>query len=54
MSEDKRTFAKLFQGYFGRKPGQNLMEFGQEINELSEKEKIQIADGIEDGTLTYE
>lgn len=53
MTDEKRTFAKLFQIYFGRKPGQTLGEFGAEINELSMEEKVQIADGIEDGTLNY-
>lgn len=51
--EKKRTFAKTFQAYFGRKDGQSLTDFGQEINELSEEEKIQIADGIEDGSFNY-
>ncbi len=51
--EKKRTFAKTFQGYFGRKDGQSLSEFGQEINELDELEKIAIADGIENGSFDY-
>jgi hypothetical protein len=53
MTDEKRTFAKLFQGFFGRKPGQTLMEFGAEINELTEDDKVQLADGIENGTLNY-
>lgn len=51
--EKKRTFAKLFQGYFGRKPDQTLIEFGAEINELSDEEKNQLADGIEDSSFNY-
>lgn len=52
-TEKKRTFAKTFQDYFGKKPGQDLMAFAAEINELSDEEKNQLADGIENGSFDY-
>lgn len=39
--------------FFGRKPGQSLSEFGQELKELTLDDKVQLVGGIVDGTLTY-
>ena len=39
--------------YFGKKPGQTLAEVAAEIRELTDKDKEQLIDGIQNGTLTY-
>lgn len=53
MTESKRTFTKTLKEYFGMKPGQQLSDFAVELRDLSEEDKIQLADGIENGTLDY-
>lgn len=51
--ETKRTFTKTLLDYFGKKPGQTIGDFGQELKELSDEEKTQLCDGIEDGSFDY-
>jgi hypothetical protein len=53
MTEQKRTFTKTLKDYFGIRPGDALADFAKEIQALSDEDKVQLADGIEDGTLTY-
>jgi len=54
MTEEKRTFTKTLKDYFGIKEGDKLADFAKEIQALSDEEKAQLADGIENGSLTYE
>lgn len=51
--EQKRTFTKTLKEYFGVKEGERLADFAKEIQALSEEDKIQLADGIENGTMNY-
>ncbi len=53
MTEEKRTFTKTLKEYFSMKDGQKLADFAKEIQALTDEDKVQLADGIEDGTLTY-
>lgn len=53
MTEEKRTFTKTLKEYFGLKEGDRLADFAKEIQALSEEDKVQLADGIENGTLDY-
>lgn len=53
MAEDKGFSVKTLMKFFGKKEGQDLASFGQELKELSDAEKIQLCNGIEDGTLNY-
>jgi hypothetical protein len=53
MTETKRTFTKTLKNYFGMREGDALADFAKEIQALSDEDKVQLADGIEDGTLNY-
>lgn len=39
--------------FFGRKPGQTLKEFAEEVKELPDTDFYELVDGIKDGTHTY-
>lgn len=51
MTEQKPV--TVLNKFFGRKPGQSLQEFGQEIKTLTDEDKAQLVEGITNGTLTY-
>lgn len=53
MAEDKGFSVKTLMKFFGKKEGQDLAGFGQELKQLSDEEKIQLSKGIEDETLNY-
>lgn len=38
---------------FGRRAGQSLTEFSQELRSLTDADCAQLCAGIEDGSLTY-
>lgn len=39
--------------FFGKKDGQSLSDFAKEWKELSEDDKGQLIDGVNDGSFTY-
>lgn len=39
--------------YFGTLPGQTLVDFKNEYGKLTEEDKLQLTEGIENGSLTY-
>ena len=51
--EKKPYSVKTLMEYFGRRPGENIKAFAEELKGLSDEEKIQLTQGIENGTLTY-
>lgn len=54
MTTDKdRSPLKLIKEFFGLKDGQKMTEFANEYKTLTDEDKEQLADGIEDGTLSY-
>lgn len=54
MADEKpRSTTKTLSDYFGRKEGQNLAGFAEELKALSADEKQQLAEGIINGSLTY-
>lgn len=53
MTDEKRKYAAVLSKFFGKKPGQTLMEFASEVNALTQKDKDDLYDGIENGSLTY-
>lgn len=55
MADDtpKKGKVKVLKEYFGLKEGQKLTDFAAELKELTDEEKVQLTEGIEDGSLTY-
>lgn len=54
MSDDPRSgFPTLAARYFGKQPGQSLMDFGKELRALTDEDVVQLRTGIENGTETY-
>lgn len=51
--EEKKVNVKALKEYFGLREGQKLMDFGRELQTLSHEEKVQLSEGIENGTYTY-
>lgn len=51
--QKKSSTLKPIKEYFGLKEGQKMTEFGAEWKALTEEDKMQLATGIEDGSLTY-
>lgn len=45
--------AACFNKFFGRREGQSLQDFGNEIKDLTELDRAQLFQGIKDGTLNY-
>ena len=45
--------AVILKGFFGYRPGEGLREFTAELKELADEEKVALAAGIRDETLTY-
>lgn len=45
--------AAALNKYFGRRKGQSLQDFGDEIKGLTELDRAQLFQGIKDNTLTY-
>jgi hypothetical protein len=45
--------AKLFKAFFGYRDGDRLQDFAQELKQLTDEEKAQIVQGIEDRSMTY-
>lgn len=39
--------------FFGKKEGQSLSDFAKEWKELTDVDKRQIIDGVNDGSFTY-
>lgn len=48
-----KSAAQSINGFFGRRPGQNIQEFSQELKQLTDEDKAQLHAGIMNGTLTY-
>lgn len=44
---------KELQGFFGRRSDQSLSDFAAEIKPLSFEDKLQLVQGIRDGSLNY-
>ena len=44
---------KQVQELFGRLPGQSLTDFAAELKSLTEQDRIDLANGMSDGTLSY-
>lgn len=44
---------KVIKDFFGYKEGQDLRAFADEFKELSDEDKIQLSEGIKNGSLTY-
>lgn len=54
MAEDKKPGAAVvLKKYFELLPGQKMIDFMEELKQLTPEDKAQLAAGIEDGTLTY-
>ncbi len=52
--ETRKASVKAIKEFFGYRPGkETLSDFAQELKELSDEEKLQLSDGIENGSLTY-
>lgn len=50
---EKKSPARVLKQYFGLKEGQKISDFVEELKALSPEEKLQLTDGIQNGTLTY-
>lgn len=46
------TLATLYR-FFGKREGQGLKEFKAELDELTDNDKAQLVEGINNGTYTY-
>lgn len=53
MTDEKKFSVKVLKEYFGLRDGDKLADFAKELKDLSEEEKIQLHDGIEDGSMNY-
>ena len=53
MADEKLFSVKVLKDFFGLRDGDKLADFAKELKELSDEEKIQLSNGIEDGTLDY-
>lgn len=54
MADEKpMTNAKAINGFFGKRPGETLAEFMDEMKALTPADKDQLGDGIRNGSLTY-
>jgi hypothetical protein len=53
MTDEKKFSVKVLKEFFGLREGDKLADFAQELKALSDEEKQQLHDGIEDGSLTY-
>ncbi len=51
--QKKLSTAMIFKTFFGVKKGQTLQEFAKELKALTDQDRQEMAQGIEDGTLTY-
>lgn len=49
----RKGFPTIAARYFGKLPGQSLMEFGTELRALTDKDVSQLREGIENGSETY-
>lgn len=52
-NEQKPKTVVILKNFFGVKEGQKLTDFANEIKELTDEDKLQLATGIEDGSLNY-
>lgn len=43
-----KSFMSACRDFFGQKPGQSPIEFGKEVQKLSPKDKVEIAEGLRD------
>lgn len=53
MTDEKPFSVKTLKEFFGFREGTKLADFGAELKALSDEEKTQLCNGIEDGTLDY-
>lgn len=54
MTDEKKVSTlKPIKNFFGFKDGQTMTQFGTEFKALTDEDKKQLADGIENGSLTY-
>ncbi len=56
MTDDakKPSLLKPIKEFFGLKDGQRMTEFANEYRELTDGDKTQLAEGIENSTLDYQ
>lgn len=50
---EKKGVATTIKKYFDLKPDQKMQDFLAEYKELTDEDKRQLVDGIENGALTY-
>jgi hypothetical protein len=54
MAEEKKTTSiKTIKDYFGFREGDSMKDFAAEMKGLSQEDKEQLCEGIENGSLTY-
>lgn len=53
MEEKKKGTASVLKAYFGYSEGQDLAAFAVEMKALTDEDKAQLVEGIENGTFTY-
>lgn len=51
--EKKSTPLKTIMDFFGLKSNQKMTEFANEYKALSDKDKLQLVEGIESGLFNY-
>jgi hypothetical protein len=51
--QEKKANVKALKDFFGTRPGEGIKEFSDELKKLSHEEKLQLSEGIENGTLNY-
>lgn len=52
-TDKPKTYIKTLKEFFGFREGQDLAGFGKELKDLSDEEKAQLGEGIENGSLDY-
>jgi hypothetical protein len=54
MADDKKFSVNKLYKFFGKGgPNPTVAGFAEELKQLTDMEKQQLSDGIENGTLTY-
>jgi hypothetical protein len=53
MPEEKKTGIAGIYKFFGPRAGQSIKDFSDEYKELTDEDKAQLREGIDNGSLTY-
>lgn len=54
MTDEKKPGAAVvLKKYFEVRPGEKMVDFMEELKQLTPEDKEQLAEGINNGTLTY-